>query len=126
MDQLTSLLETLPLNRPPNQQLKELALSQSLIPDSQGLYPYDDGYQATYDFHFAAFLILRAVNHPDITSLSSEGTSVSYSYGEFSPWESMLAQSSPILQSQLGDHITPLGLEKGLPYRIVPMRSKDH
>lgn len=88
MDELNDLLKSLPGYSLLTEGMKAAALSGSLIPDFNDVWPGQVGYITTYDVYFAAINLvgfLRA--QPLVTSTSSEGTSVSVSAPD---WEALL------------------------------------
>ena len=77
MDDLTGLLAGLPGADLLTPKMLQDALTQSLIPDTTGVWPGEDGYTHTYDVYFAAFLLVGYLaGKPMVTQSTSEGTSV--------------------------------------------------
>lgn len=75
---LNELLATLPGYALLTTSMKTVALQASLIPDSEGRWPGDTDYEATYDIYFAALSLLPFLQaQPVVTSAGSEGTSIS-------------------------------------------------
>lgn len=78
MNELEELLQSLPGYALLTTGMKNNALQASRIPDSQGRWPAEDGYVATYDAYYAAITLVAFLQaQPIVTQAGSEGTSVS-------------------------------------------------
>ncbi|QXO14480.1 hypothetical protein SEA_JENOS_11 [Microbacterium phage Jenos] len=78
MDELNALLQNLPGFGALTETQKQNALTGARVPDSFGLWPGEEGYEATYDVYFAALTLLGFMQaQPVVRSTSSEGTSIS-------------------------------------------------
>lgn len=85
MEALEELLKSLPGYQSISAGMKDAALKGALIPDTNGVWPGNDGYVDTYDVYFAALGLLGFLQAlPMVTSSSSEGTSVSVSRPDWS------------------------------------------
>lgn len=101
MDTLDGLLAWLPnaVNLP--LEMKEVALSQSVVPDVDGNLPGSDDYVTTYDPYYAAFILTSLLEaQPQVTNASSEGTSVAATLPNWDSIRSYYRSLSPILSSQ--------------------------
>lgn len=77
MDELDALLMNLPGYGLLTVTMKENALNGARVPDSFGIWPGHEGYEATYDVYFAAINLLGfLMAQPVVRQTSSEGTSV--------------------------------------------------
>jgi hypothetical protein len=77
IDDLNSLLSSLPGYGLLTLRMKEDALAQSVIPDGAGVYPGQPLYQPTYDVYWAALRLIGFLQaQPVIRQTSSEGTSI--------------------------------------------------
>jgi len=77
MDELSTLLQTLPGYSLISVGMKQAALDGARIPDSSGMWPGEVGYLVTYDVYFAALSLLGFMQaQPVVRQTSSEGTSV--------------------------------------------------
>lgn len=78
LDELNSLVESLPNASLLTDAMKQRALAGAVVPDSFGVWPGDTGYESTYDVYYAAIGLIGFLQaQPVVRSSSSEGTSVS-------------------------------------------------
>lgn len=98
MEELNDLIDGLPGAEIISAGMKEKALQDSRIPDSNGNLPGEENYVPTYDPYYAAYLLVGLLYaQPTVTSASSEGTSVTatpFNWDGFGAW---LKARSPIL-----------------------------
>ena len=108
LDDLNDLISSLPGYSSITTGMKNTALAGSVLPDSNGVWPGEDGYVTTYDIYFAAYSLVGFLKaRPIVTSSSSEGTSVTVQAPD---WDSLLVyyrSMSPIL-SATGGVLTPV------------------
>lgn len=82
-------------------QTKASALNLAVTPDSGGRLPGAEGYQPTYDYAYAAILMLPALQaQAQATTVASEGTTVSTTVTDWRALRAFLASMSPICKSQ--------------------------
>lgn len=107
MDELNSLLVSLPGYGLLTPDMKQRALNGALIPDSAGVWPGDDDYVLTYDPYYAAISLIGFLQaQPVVRQSSSEGTSVAV---DAPNWGGLLAwyrSMSTICQAQGSDILT--------------------
>lgn len=98
---LDSLLAAYPGYDKLSEYVKVEALTRAVTPDSTGLSPGADGWQPTYDYAYAAILLIPALQaQPQATTVTSEGTSVSASTPDWKALRAFLASLSPICRQQ--------------------------
>ncbi len=98
---LDSLLATYPGYDKISAQVKDEALTRSAIPDSGGTPPGVEGWQPTYDYAYAAILLIPALQaQPHATTVASEGTTVSTTAPDWEALRAFLASMSPICRQQ--------------------------
>lgn len=98
---LDSLLAAYPGYDKLSEYVKAEALTRAVIPDSEGRLPGVDGWQPTYDYAYAAILLIPALQaQPQATSVASEGTSVHTSTPDWKALRAFLASLSPICKQQ--------------------------
>lgn len=79
----------------------QAALDHSLIPDSGGRWPGQDGYVPTHDVAFAAYQLVEFLSaQQQVTVAQSEGTSVTTSLPDWQAMLRYLAGMSVILGQQ--------------------------
>lgn len=84
-------------------QAKAAALNQAVTPDSGGRLPGSEGWQPTYDYAYAAILLLPALQaQAQATTVTSEGTTVSTTVADWRALRAFLASMSPICRGQQG------------------------
>lgn len=97
---LDGLLGSLPGFKHITAAMKTAALDGAQVPDSAGVWPGREGYQATYDPYYAAYGLLGFLRaQPVVRQSSSEGTSVAV---DAPNWESLVnyfAANSIILKT---------------------------
>lgn len=97
---LNELLGPLPGYKLLTDNMKTVAMSGALIPDSAGVWPGQPDYAPTYDVYFAALKLLPFLQaQPVVTSSSSEGTSVSAKPTDWSAVIAFYRSGSSILQA---------------------------
>jgi hypothetical protein len=88
IDELNSLLAPLPGYALLTDGMKNNALAGALVPDSFGVWPGEEGYEATYDVYWAAINLIGYLRaQPVVRQTSSEGTSVAVDAPD---WNSLL------------------------------------
>lgn len=98
---LDSLLGAYPGYDRISAQMKAEALARAVIPDSTGAPPDAEGWQPTYDYAYAAMLLIPALQaQPQATTVASEGTTVSTSTPDWKALRAFLASMSPICRRQ--------------------------
>lgn len=98
MEALDQLLEGLPNSEMITTDQKTAVLNQSLVPDSNGVYPGQPHYVATYDSYYAAYLLVAFLEaQPLVTSASSEGTSVTATSPNWGALRGFYRSMSPVL-----------------------------
>ena len=117
MEQIDEILSNIPGYSSLPVTMKQTALGLSLIPDSNGVWPAQPGYVSTYDYYYAASILLGYLKaQPYVSSVSSEGTSVSTTAPDWSALAKSFASMSIILSNQ--GIFTKVSIPEG-PY-IVP------
>ena len=100
MEELDNILDILPGHETLTPQIKQSALSRSLIPDTNGVWPGQSGYEPTYDPWFAATLLITFLSSQGgVSSASSEGTSVTVEPTDWDALRSYLRYLSPIVRA---------------------------
>lgn len=98
MDELSTLLESLPGYSSITVAMKQAALDGARIPDSFGIWPGEEGYETTYDVYFAAINLVGFLQaQPVIRQSSSEGTSVAVDAPDWQALLSYFRSQSPIV-----------------------------
>lgn len=101
MSELDDILTGLPGAELISAAQKKSVLDRSVIPDSNGAWPGDSGYETTVDYYFAAYILVGWLKaQPVVTNVNSEGTGVTVQAPD---WHSLLQyymSMSPILQTQ--------------------------
>lgn len=101
MDELDQLLAGLPGVDKLSDSVKRQMLERSLVPDAEGRNPHTEGYIATYDTAYAAWLLVGVLSaFPMVTSAGSEGTSVSMTRPDWEALKRSFAVLSPIMCRQ--------------------------
>lgn len=101
MPTLDDVLALIPGGDVVSQAVKESALAKSLIPDSNGHLPGEQGYATTYDAFYAALTLLGVVRaQPAVTTASSESTSISATTPDWPSLEAWLRSQSVVCRSQ--------------------------
>jgi hypothetical protein len=97
---LDALLQNLPNASLLTEQMKQDALNASLVPDSAGVWPGQDGYVPTFDVYYAAIKLIGFLQaQPVVRQTSSEGTSVAVDAPNWSGLLSYYRGMSTINQS---------------------------
>lgn len=97
LEDMEALLASLPGYALITSTMKTAALEGAVIPDSFGLWPGEDGYEATYDIYFAAWSLLGFLRaQPVVRNASSEGTSVAVDAPDWSALAHYYLSMSPI------------------------------
>lgn len=103
---LTDLVSNLPNAALLTDSMKQSALNGSLVPDSFGVWPGQDGYEATYDIYFAAVSLIGFLQaQPVLRQSSSEGTSVAIDAPNWAGLVAWYRSMSPIAQATRADVI---------------------
>lgn len=98
---LESLLGAYPGYDKISTQMKDEALARAVTLDSEGTPPGVDGWQPTYDYAYAALLLLPALQaQPQATTVTSEGTTVATTVADWKTLRAFLAGMSPICRQQ--------------------------
>jgi hypothetical protein len=122
IDDLNELLQGLPGYALLTDNMKQAALAGSLIPDSNGVWPGQPGYQPTYDIYFAAVNLCTFLQaQPVIRSSSSEGSSVSV---DAPNWDALLnyyRSQSPICAATGSTILQKISIPDGPHVVHVPM-----
>lgn len=101
MPTLDDVLALIPGGDVVSQAMRESALAKSLIPDSSGHLPGEQGYTPTHDAFYAALTLLGVVRaQPAVTTASSESTSISTTTPDWPSLEAWLRSQSVICRSQ--------------------------
>ena len=101
MEELNTILASLSGGETVPEVVKDKALQQSLVPDTEGRLPGSDGYVDTYDAYFAAYILVDFLSaQPKVTSAGSEGTSVTATAPDWDAARRMLASMSVIMGMQ--------------------------
>lgn len=124
--ELDGLLSTLPGFSKLTRSMKERSINGSLVPDSAGVWPGQEGYQATYDVYYAAYGLLGFLRaQPVVRQSSSEGTSVAV---DAPNWESLVnyfATNSVIMGAVHNDVLRAITIPQGSHVKRVDMRNYD-
>lgn len=116
MDELSTLLQTLPGYALISVSMKQAALEGARIPDSFGLWPGEEGYEPTYDVYYAAFTLLGFLQaQPVVRQTSSEGTSVTVDAPSWGALAAYFKGLSPIMGAKASDVL-----------RIIPIPGGPH
>lgn len=109
-------------------QAKASALNLAVIPDSEGRLPGSEGYQPTYDYAYAAILLLPALQaQAQATAVTSESTSVSTTVADWRALRTFLASMSPICRGQQGVfQVAYIPVEEALPAAYDSRLGVDH
>lgn len=122
LDELNSLLASLPGYALLTTTMKQGALDGSLYPDSFGVWPGEEGYEATYDVYFAALRLLPfLMAQPVLRSTSSEGTSASVDAPNWHSLATYLTSQSPILSASSSDVLRAVAIPDHPHVKRVPM-----
>lgn len=112
---LDQILQSIPYGDKITEDQKAHALSKSLIPDSNGVWPGHAGYVNTYDVFYAALSLVDLLEaQPAVTQASSEGTSVSTTAVDWSKIRKWLASGSSIAGNQPAFTVIPLPYDPGV------------
>lgn len=112
---LDQILQSIPHGDKITEDQKAHALSQSLVPDANGVWPSHEGYIATYDVFYAALSLVDLMEaQPAVTQASSEGTSVSTTAVDWSKIRKWLASGSVVAGNQLAFTVIPLPYDPGV------------
>ena len=100
LEDLDALVTSLPNASLLSVAMKQDALNGSLIPDSFGVWPGAEGYEATYDVYFAAIHLVGFLQaQPVVRQTSSEGTSVAVDAPSWAGLLDYYRSMSPIAQA---------------------------
>jgi len=100
MEDLDTLVTSLPNAALLTTKMKQDALDGALVPDSFGVWPGGDGYVATYDPYFAAIRLVAFLQaQPVVRQSSSEGTSISVDAPNWAGLIAYYQSMSPISQA---------------------------
>lgn len=125
MEELNNLLNVLAGYGVLTPQMKQSALDSSLIPDTNGVWPDQPGYETTYDVYFAALrLIPILAAQPVITSASSEGTSASVKPTDWSALIQSYRGLSVIIQATGSGVLNRVPIPDVPHVRRVPMNDR--
>lgn len=116
MDELSTLLQSLPGYTLISVSMKQAALEGARTPDSFGRWPGEEGYEPTYDVYFAAITLLGFLQaQPVIRQTSSEGTSVAVDVPSWGALTAYFRSVSPSHEAARKDVL-----------RVVPMSDRPH
>lgn len=119
---LDTLLSSLPGYSIISDSMKSSALSAALIPDSNGVWPYQVGYVSTYDMYFAAIRLIGFLQaQPVVRQTSSEGTSVAVDAPNWGGIIAYYRSMSPILSESSGGVLHKVLIPDGPHVDRVPM-----
>ena len=122
---LDILLAVMPKSSILSVELKTQTVMRALIPDSTGKRPGTDGYVTTVDWAYAAWMLVGVVEaQSTVTSAGSESTTVSASPPNWDALRAYYVSISPLLQAQMGDHITPIFISR--PHYTRRTRMEDY
>ena len=108
MPTLDDVLALIPGGDVVSQAMRESALAKSLIPDSSGHLPGEQGYTPTHDAFYAALTLLGVVRaQPAVTTASSESTSISSTPPDWASLEGWLRSQSAVSYTHLTLPTTP-------------------
>ena len=114
MDELDIILGQVQGDDAVPNELKAHALEGSLIPDKNGVWPSKVGYIPTYDYYYAAMnLVVYLRSQPQVTSTSSEGTSVTTTVANWDSLMIWLKSKSAIVLASGDSVITPVSIPLG-------------
>lgn len=101
MEELNSILASLPGGANTPDDLKYKALQQSRVPDDDGRLPGSVGYVDTYDVYFAAYMLVDFLSaQPNVTSAGSEGTSITTSAPDWEAVRRVFSSMSEVMSIQ--------------------------
>lgn len=126
MYELDELLASLPGYVTLSTNMKQAALSRSLIPDSFGIWPGQDGYETTYDVYYAALSLVGYLQaQPFVRQESSEGTSVSVDAPDWAALIEYFRSQSRIVAATGNTVLQKVLIPEGPHVRRVNMKDRD-
>ena len=126
MEDLDALVTSLPNAALLTTKMKQDALDGALLPDSFGIWPGYDGYEATYDPYFAAIHLIGFLQaQPVLRQSSSEGTSVAVDAPNWAGLLDYYRSMSPIAQAAGRGVLTAVTIPGGSHVRRTDMSGRD-
>lgn len=125
MEELDKLLAALPNSDKVTTEMKQAALNGSLIPDPDGIWPGQVGYVTTHDVYWAAINLMPFMQaQPQVTSASSEGTSVTATRFDWDAIASFYRGMSVIVGANPRDVLNLVAIPDVPHVRRVPMNDR--
>lgn len=124
METLKALLALIPGSSIITPSMMEKALDDSLIPDKQGRLPGTPGYRFNHDVYYAVYTLIWLIRaQPEVTTASSEGTSITTTPFDWDSFIMFLKANSVILSNQGVFTVIPIPAEDRI--RRVDMSGGD-